>query len=78
MKNINITDTFQEYVNSIAEEIRRLLTSKNYSVRIEDSFWGTATAEEGGTPVKVVFINEDDGGPSVNFSIAELEFLTLQ
>jgi hypothetical protein len=77
MNNINIIGTFAEYMDSIAAEIKQH-TPKNYSVGVRDDSWGTAHAEDGGTPCKVICISEDSGGPRNHFSIAEIEFATLQ
>ena len=78
MNNIDTIGTFTEYMDSIVVEIRHLLSSQNYLVNVENRFWGTATEKEGGTPVKVIFISEDNDGPNVSFSIARLEFMTLR
>lgn len=78
MNNINITGTFTEYMDSVVAEIQQLLSDANYSVEVKNSFWGVATAKDGGTFCKVVSIWENDNGPGVCFSIAELEFLTLR
>ena len=75
MENLNITGTFSEYVDSIVAEAQRLF-GDCYIITTEDSFWGTATAEDGGTPCKVIYLRKN--GWNTHFSIAELEFITLQ
>ena len=77
MNNINITGTFAEYVDSIAAEIK-FHAPRNYSVSVEDHFWGIASEKDGGTPCKVVRISENSNGPRNHFSISKLEFTTLQ
>ena len=77
MKNIKINGTFGEYIESIVSETRKLLSASLYTVEISDGTWGTTSRREGGLMSKVIFLNGRDA-PNCHFSIAELEFMTLQ
>ncbi len=77
MKNIKVNGTFEQYIDSIVSETRKLLSASLYTVEISDSTWGTASRQEGGLRSSMVFLNGRDA-PNCHFSIAELEFMTLQ
>ncbi len=79
MKNINTTGTFQEYIDSIAAEIQRLLGIQineyepNYIVKIEETNWWVD--QDGGKPgLAIIFSDDTRLGVGTYFSIGESEF----